>query len=522
MAPSMDVRDYCYAVPTAQQQSAAVLQLAQAMFTAFSCQHPSTSWGLNGGTFSMNAPQVPVAAPQAQPDSQVVKNAKCPAVKAALGKATKSPTSSSSGASTDTKDQPSVLTRRGRSGTVLRQQQTPSADGASKTAPSSELELSSDPVMKMLEEGDSFLQDGECASRSSTGTRSRCTLQASASLPFLIGGGLDRAVGVPTAPRTYTHKRKLSTLLTDACADAEQGDTLLCGQSAPLPSSASSFRHPGCVGAAVSARLSWSPPSTSEEDSARYSKDTQLASLTADDLLLLAMLQPSSHASGEFGWEEVERAAATMCIDDDMGGKAILFPSGLDGRGRIDSLGSGSLDSCMSGLVGAGGGAQAAAGPSGFAKQGSGALSYSDTQDCFSMEEETCFLGALHTSSAQQQFAGRKLAAPVIYNLASAQPASLPLARQGSGDPMSCDLFFPFVSGQQQQQPLQHKAVSALTSSMGPLSNRNGMKGLASFNALDALTDIMQDGDSASSNGSWGMAFDGLMEFDASDLFADL
>lgn len=48
MAPSMDVRDYCYAVPTAQQQSAAVLQLAQAMFTAFSCQHPSTAWGLNG------------------------------------------------------------------------------------------------------------------------------------------------------------------------------------------------------------------------------------------------------------------------------------------------------------------------------------------------------------------------------------------------------------------------------------------------------------------------------------------
>lgn len=95
---------------------------------------------------------------QVQPDSQGVKNAKCPVVKAAPGKSTKSPTSSSSGASTDTKEQPSVLTRRGRSGTVLRQQQTPSADGASKTAPSSELELSSDPVTKLLEESGSFLQ----------------------------------------------------------------------------------------------------------------------------------------------------------------------------------------------------------------------------------------------------------------------------------------------------------------------------------------------------------------------------
>lgn len=337
-------------------------------------------------------------------------------------------------------------------------------------------------------------QDNECVSRNSTATRSRCALQAAASLPFLIGDGLrDRAVGVPTAPRTYTHKRKLSTILTDTCMDAEQGDVLLCGQSAPLPSSVSSFRHPGCVGAAVSARLSWSPPSTSsEDDSTHYSKDTQLASLTADDLLLLAMLQPSPHAGGEFGWDEVERAAATMCIDDDMGGKAVLFPSGLDGRGRIASLGSGSLDSCLSGLAGAGDCMQSAGGPGGFAKQGSGALSYSEAQDCFSMEEETCFLGALHTGSAQQQ-----LAAPVVYNLASAQPASLALAKQGSGHLMSCDLFFPFVSGQQ-QQPLQHKAVSALTSSMGPLSNRNGMKGLASFNALDALTDIMQDGDSTS------------------------
>lgn len=49
---------------------------------------------------------------QVQPDSQGVKNAKCPVVKAAPGKSTKSPTSSSSGASTDTKEQPSVLTRR--------------------------------------------------------------------------------------------------------------------------------------------------------------------------------------------------------------------------------------------------------------------------------------------------------------------------------------------------------------------------------------------------------------------------
>lgn len=46
--PSMDIKDYVYATPTAQQQSAAVLQLAQAMFTAFSCQHPLSAWGLNG------------------------------------------------------------------------------------------------------------------------------------------------------------------------------------------------------------------------------------------------------------------------------------------------------------------------------------------------------------------------------------------------------------------------------------------------------------------------------------------
>lgn len=46
--PSMDIKDYVYATPTAQQQSAAVLQLAQAMFTAFSCQHPFSAWGLNG------------------------------------------------------------------------------------------------------------------------------------------------------------------------------------------------------------------------------------------------------------------------------------------------------------------------------------------------------------------------------------------------------------------------------------------------------------------------------------------
>lgn len=306
----------------------------------------------------------------------------------------------------------------------------------------------------------------------------RSSMQPAISLPFFNGGdGLRRLVDLPTAPRTYTHKRKLNTILTDSTMDIDElhvQDVLLCGQSsAPLPST---FPHPGCVGAAVSARLSWSPPSTSEDDSAHYSKETQLASLTADDLLLLAMLQPSSHASGEFGTntydlcgrDEVERKTAAMCIDaidrdHDISGKAILFPTGFESRSRIDSTGSGSMDSCMSGTVDF---LSAGAAAYTLTAQGSGSFSYSDTHDCFSMEEEHYFLPSCAVAIDLQIASGRT--APCI---------------------PSCT----------QQQP---KAMSSLTAALQPsrqfYSTSGGMKGLASFNALDALTNMMQDDDSTS------------------------
>lgn len=349
-------------------------------------------------------------------------------------------------------------------------------------------------------------------SKSSVGmvTR-RISIQPSTSLPFLTGGdGLQRPVGVPTAPRTYTHKRKLSTILTDSAMDIDlqmqAQDLLLCPQSsAPLPSCLSSFRHPGCVGAAVSARLSWSPPSTSEEDSAHYSKETQLASLTADDLLLLAMLQPSAHANGEFGTntydscgrDEVERKTAAMCTDAidrdvDIGGKAILFPSAFESRSRIDSVGSASMDSCMSVGILSGGAA-------GFTltQQGSGSLSFSDAQDCFSVEEEHCFMSFTDSAAVTQpaQHFPSIRTAPCIPPRDSFATA---LAKQDSGDAQTCDQYYPLVSAVQHQS----KAVSGLTAAMQPSrqlhSTSGGMKGLASFNALDALTDMMQDDDSTS------------------------